>query len=412
MATQFAAAPRFSKRRGRALKHMLKHYARRIKHAFGAYVSPWGWAVGATAAISLTLFPVLRWHELLALGIVATVMLAAAIALSLGNTRFDAHIKASSQRVTVGDSMRIIVDINNTGKTATTHARGDLPLGETHERFTIPMLASGQSKRTELSFRTVSRAVLTVGPLRVRKGDPFGLIRHEKQLGERLTIFIHPQTVRLNTLNAGIPRDLEGQPSGHIVDDDLDFYGLREYTPGDDVRNVHWLSSAKAGSLMIRQYEATKRTDTSLTIGVDPNDYATAQEFEMAVSIHASIGVKCLSQDRPVFTHAGQSFTRPRNAMELLDQASGITPDREDNPNLAVNTLTHAPDASFYFFTVGSLKGLDHIKRMTKALPRSARCVVLQAHLGANRTIKQFNNFTLATVGELDDLPIIMGVLA
>ena len=36
----------------------------------------------------------------------------------------------------------------------------------------------------------------------------------------------------LNALNAGIPRDLEGQPSGEVVDDDLDFYGLREYEPG------------------------------------------------------------------------------------------------------------------------------------------------------------------------------------
>ncbi|MBT1174523.1 DUF58 domain-containing protein [Bifidobacterium sp. LC6] len=408
MATPFVATSQFSRRYGRKLKRLARH----VKRAFTAYVSPWGWAVAAAAVLALALFPVLGWYELLTFGIMATVMLVAAIVLSLGNTRFDAHISTSNRRVTVGDSMHVTVDIDNTGKTATTNARGDLPIGDVHERFNIPMLAPGQSKRTELSFRTVSRAVLDIGPLRIRKGDPFGLIRHEKQLAERITVFIHPKTVRLNTLNAGVPRDLEGQPSGQIVDDDLDFYGLREYVPGDDVRNVHWLSTAKTGSLMIRQYEATRRTDTSLTIGVDPDDYASAEEFEMAVSIHASIGVKCLMQDRPVTVHAGSTHTSPRNPMELLDSASGIAPDREDNPNLSVNTLAHDSDASFYFFTVGSLKDLDHIKRMTRALPQSARCVVIQASSGSNRSIKQFNTFTLATVGELNDLPIIMGVLA
>ena len=277
------------------------------------------------------------------------------------------------------------------------------------------------------------RVRIAVAPHSPYTVSPENLLRG-KELADRITVFIHPRTVRLDTLNAGVPRDLEGQPSGQIVDDDLDFYGLREYEPGDDVRNVHWLSSAKTGTLMIRQYEATRRTDTSVTISVNPDEYVNGEEFEMAVSIHSSIGVKCLLQDRPLFCHAGNAHGQPRNAMEFLDNASAIEPDREDNPNLAEGTLKHSPDASFYFFTVGSLKDIEQIKRMTLALPRSATgfglptdsssrwvrlalprsasCVVLQASAGANRGIRRFANFTLATIGDLDDLPLIMGVLA
>jgi hypothetical protein len=391
---------------------MRKRAVKRIRHFFTSYVSPLGWAVTGSGLACLIAFLPLGWHELLVFGIAAVVMMLAAIALSLGNTRFDATISVSSRRVTVGDTVSVVVDIDNTGRTPTTNARGDLPIGDAHERFGIPMLAPGQAKQTNVEFRTVSRAVLPVGPLKIRKGDPFGLVRHEKELAECITVFIHPKTVRLNTLNAGVPRDLEGQPSGQIVDDDLDFYGLREYEPGDDVRNVHWLSSAKTGALMIRQYEATRRTDTSVTVSVNPDEYATSEEFEMAISIHASIGVKCLLQDRPLYSHAGGTHTSPRNAMAFLDDSSTIEPDRDDNPNLAEGTLQHSPDASFYFFTVGSLKEIDQIKRMTMALPRSANCVVLQTVAGANRGIKRFANFTLATIGELDDLPLIMGVLA
>ena len=357
-------------------------------------------------------FPLVRWHELLAIAAVALMMILCAIVLSLGNTGFKASIAVSRRRVTVGDDVHVTVDIDNPGRTPTTTARGDLPLGEAHERFGIPMLAPGQSKQTDIEFTTVSRAVLTVGPLNIRKGDPFGLVRHEKALAERITVYIHPNIVRLNTLNAGVARDLEGQPSGQIVDDDLDFYGLREYEPGDDVRNVHWLSSAKTGSLMIRQYEATRRTDTALTISVNPDDYIDSQEFELAVSVHASIGVQCLQQNRPVTAHAGSTHAIPRNATEFLDGCSGIDPDIDDNPNLAQTTLEHAPDASFYFFTVGRLKTIDDIKHMVLALPRSATCVVLQAATGQPRAIKRYSDFTLATVGDLNDLPMIMGVLA
>lgn len=267
--------------RRRTIQRSLRRLKHRIKRLATSYVSPLGWAVAALAVASLVAFVLLGWHELLAMAVVFAVMLAAAVMLSLGNTSFQATIDVSSRRVTVSDTVKVDVCVDNPGRTPTTSARGDLPIGDNHERFAIPMLAAGQSRQTTVEFTAVSRAVLPIGPLSIRKGDPFGLIRHEKKLVDQINVFIHPQTVLLSTLNAGIPRDLEGQPSGEIVDDDLDFYGLREYEPGDDVRNVHWLSSAKTGSLMIRQYEATRRTDTALTISVNPDDYIDSHSYSL-----------------------------------------------------------------------------------------------------------------------------------
>lgn len=399
-------------RRTRAFQRSLRRIGRRAGRLVTSTVSPLGWLVIVLAIASGVTFARLGWHELLAMAVVFATMVVCAIAMSLGNTAFKASIAVSRRRVTVSDTVDVEVSVDNPGRTPTASARGDLPIGGHHERFTIPILAAGQSRHTSVQFTAVARGVLPVGPLSIRKGDPFGLIRRERRLAEHIDVFIHPRTVMLDTLNAGIPRDLEGQPSGEIVDDDLDFYGLREYEPGDDVRNVHWLSSAKTGSLMIRQYEATRRTDTALTIGVDPNDYRDAGEFELAVSVHASIGVQCLQQGRPVTAHAGIMHTTPRHATEFLDGCSAITPDIDDNPNLAQGTLVHAPDATFYFFTVGGLKPIDVIKRMTLALPASATCVVLQTVPGQPRGIKRYAGFTLATVGDLTDLPIIMGVLA
>ena len=109
---------------------------------------------------------------------------------------------------------------------------------------------------------------------------------------------------------------------------------------------------------------------------------------------------------------AGDDHTTPRNATTFLDSCSAIEPDLDDNPNLAQGTLDYAADASFYYFTVGRLKDVDEIKHMALTLPRSATCVVLQAAVSQQRAIRRFPNFILATVGDLNDLPMIMGVLS
>ncbi|NBH70383.1 DUF58 domain-containing protein [Bifidobacterium pseudolongum] len=374
-------------------------------------MSPLGWATIACAAICLTLFATLGWHEMLAAGLVCVAMLLAALVLSLGNTSFHASIDVSQRRVSVHDTVHVQVTVENPGATPTASARADLPMGDEHERFGIPMLASRQSKRTTVSFTAIQRAVLPIGPLMIRKGDPFGLMRHERRLAERVTVYIHPTVVALGMLHAGIPRDLEGNPTGDIVDDDLDFYGLREYEPGDDVRNVHWLSSAKTGTLMIRQFEATRRTDTSLSLGVNPDDYVDAGEFELAVSAHASIGVQALREDRPLYAHVGATHTNPANPMVFLDECSAVEPRLGDERNLAQGALAFTPDASLYCFTVGSLKPLDDIRRMASTLPQSARVVVVQTAPGATRGLRDFGDFTLATIGELNDLPLVMGAM-
>ena len=273
-------------RRRTATVRTLRRIRHRAKRLLTSYISVPGWTVIALAIISATAFLMLGWHELLAMAVAFTAMMICAVVLSLGNTTFNATIDVSRRRVTVSDKVAVNVCVDNPGRTPTASARGDLPIGDDHERFTIPMLAAGQSRITTVEFTAVSRDILPIGPLSIRRGDPFGLVRRERRLTKQITVFIHPRTVALNTLSAGVPRDLEGQPSNEIVDDDLDFHGLREYAPGDDVRNIHWLSSAKTGTLMIRQYEATRRTDTSLTISVNPHDYAHSQEFELAVSVH------------------------------------------------------------------------------------------------------------------------------
>lgn len=146
------------------MQRSLRRIKHRIKRLVTSYVSPLGWAVTGLTIASLIAFTILSWHELLTMAIVFACMMVAAIMLSLGNTSFTATIDVSSRRVTVSDTVKVDVCVDNPGRTPTTSARGDLPIGDSHERFSIPMLAAGQSRQTTVEFTAVSRAVLPVGP--------------------------------------------------------------------------------------------------------------------------------------------------------------------------------------------------------------------------------------------------------
>ena len=163
-------------RRARAIRRSIRRIRRPVARLVTSTVSPLGWTVIVLAIASAVAFTRLGWHELLAMAVALTTMVVCAISMSLGNTAFAATIDVSDRRVTVSDTVNIIVSVDNPGRTPTASARGDLPIGEHHERFTIPILAAGQSKQTTVQFTAINRAVLPVGPLSIRKGDPLSLI--------------------------------------------------------------------------------------------------------------------------------------------------------------------------------------------------------------------------------------------
>lgn len=392
--------------------------------AIRKYVSPLGWAVAGMFVLTLALFLCLGWVEMLAFALVCATLLVSSAVLSVGNTAFSATLSVSNTRVSVNQTMHAMVTVSNPSTSVTASASGDLPISQSsyerrderhHERFAIPSLGARQSKQTAIPLTATHRSVVTVGPLSVRKGDPFGLVRREHRLTEQIRVYIHPDIVPLRTLHAGIIRDLEGNPSDDLVNDDLSFFGLREYEYGDDVRNVHWLSTAKTGTLMIRQFEATRRTDSSVSLDVAAFSYASAEEFELAVSVFASIGVQCVAERRALYAQSGRLHVQPRKPADFLDTCSEIEPDVRAStmlPNLAREALLACDKASLYCFVAGSAHEVDDLRRLGAAIPNSATCVVVQVVAGASSAVRTLPECVFVTVGVLDDLPLLAEVLS
>ena len=98
----------------------------------------------------------------------------------------------------------------------------------------------------------------------------------------------------------GFVRDLDGEESTKRTASDLSFHTLREYVPGDDRRFIHWKSTARNGTLQVREFLQTHRSLVAVVLSGSSADYHWAarrndhallkmrsadDEFEVAVEL-------------------------------------------------------------------------------------------------------------------------------
>jgi uncharacterized protein (DUF58 family) len=100
-------------------------------------------------------------------------------------------------------------------------------------------------------LETPRRGLVTVGPLVVRSLAPLGLATVVREVGQVRQLRVLPRPVRLDTLPRGTRRAATGQDE-RVELGGTDLVGLHEYVPGDDLRRLHWASSARTGTLMVR----------------------------------------------------------------------------------------------------------------------------------------------------------------
>jgi uncharacterized protein (DUF58 family) len=149
--------------------------------------------------------------------------------------------------------------------------------------------------------------VVPIGPVRVTRGDPLGLVRLARTYGGVAKVWVHPRIHLLRAVPAGVSRSLDGRvdkvPHGTIT-----FDSLREYVVGDELRRVHWRSSAKVGELMVREQLDT--SEPTIVVLLDDRASAhpqikngVAESFEAACEAAASIVAAAVREDLPVGLH-------------------------------------------------------------------------------------------------------------
>ena len=373
-----------------------------------------GWTLAAVAVVALVPGAVFGWGELTAVGLGAAVVLASAVPFVLTRPVYDVAVELAAHRVRVGERAVGRLVVRGAGRRTSPVTRVHLPVGTARPEFRMPRLAPGEEHDELFTVPTVRRAVLTLGPVTSVRSDPLGAVRREVAWTEPELLYVHPRVVALDSEATGILRDLEGLPTQDLADDDMSFHALREYAAGDDLRHVHWVSTARTQTLMIRQFEQTRRSHVLVVLSTDLADYVDDDEFELAVSIAGSVGRETLRAGKTltVLTHDGvlafrgeRSFMDALSGIEARAAASGIA-------GAARAIASSAPGASVVVFVTGFAGALADLRSASLRAPITARSVAVRAARGEKPARRAIGDLTFADVAELEQLPAAMRAVA
>ena len=294
--------------------------------------------------------------EVVAIGI-ATLPLLASFATKRGAQRIAVRRRLSDVRITPGSRVTVTLDAENRSPVGTSFLlledRLPAPLGRA-ARLVIGGIPARGHEQATYTLIPQSRGRYVLGPLIVDVSDPFALTRLRLEFEEREELLVAPE---IEDLGAA-PDPASGPSFGasrarQLFRTGEEYYTMRSYQEGDDLRRIHWPSVARTGELMIRQDESTRRS--SGLIFLDTRATALGRThtpaFERGVSAAASVGV--LLARRGFVLRLGTTELPAASLSEerFLDALTGISHAevRSIGPALAHLRSGSSPDTSLVF---------------------------------------------------------------
>lgn len=391
----------------------------RALRAVSAVVTPLGWTIAVLVPLVLAAGYSWGWTELVVLGALGVTLAIVALVYLVGRVRLTVELAPPSSRVAVGDDATARVRVGNPSGRRAFSLVVDVPVGASVVPVSIPSLPPGTSLDRDLVVPTARRGRVALGPVRTVRADPIGLVRRELVWTEPLEIIVHPRTIDIHSTSSGLVRDLEGQPTRDLTPADIAFHALREYVPGDDRRHIHWKSTAKTGTFMVRQFEETRRSHLVVALSVASIDFGSDAEFELAVSVTGSLGTRAVRDGRDVSVVV--SAVTPefaKRAVVALRSLATLTPSRllddlalvEHSPaalgilDVARLAGEDARGVSVAFLVVGSTVTPARLRTAASAFPPSVEVVALLCDPDTVPGRRQLGGFTVITLGSLADL--------
>jgi len=284
-------------------------------------------------------------------------------------------------------------------------------VGRGEAEFDIPALAPGAEHEELFAVPTARRAVIVAGPAVSVRGDQLGLLRRRVRWADPVELFVHPRTALLAPSAAGLVKDLEGQVTSTLSNNDLAFHALRPYEPGDDRRYVHWRTTARTGTLMVRQFQETRRSDLVLLHSADRAAYASDDEFELAVSITASIGVQVVREGTRARVISEQIELRTATVTTLLDDSCRIEP--VDDRTRSLRDFARVATArigtpSVVIVVTGSAVPTPQLRAVEAVFGTDTELIALRADFGGEPRLSTLSRVRVMTIGELSDLPKLL----
>ncbi len=315
-------------------------------------------AAGGAAVVCAVLF---GQRDLLRVGVLVLVLpLLCAVVVARTRFRLSSSRRLEPARLAVGSDAKVVLRLENVSRlpTGVLLAEDRIPyLLGTRPRFVLERVEPRGTREVEYPVHCEVRGRYPIGPLSIRLTDPFGMCELERAFASRDVLVVTPVVQPLPWVALGGEWAGSGESRSRSLaaagEDDV---ATREYRQGDDLRRVHWRSTARHGELMVRREEQPWESRAVLLLdtraGAHRGDGPTSS-FEAAVSVAASVGVHLgrggFSVDLVTDTGArlgGAGGDDPGGSQDdqLLDALAVLEPSYGSSLRPAARTLRHAGD--------------------------------------------------------------------
>ncbi|MFN8183643.1 MAG: DUF58 domain-containing protein [Candidatus Nanopelagicales bacterium] len=227
----------------------------------------------------------------------------------------------------------------------------------------IPPVPPRREVTVSYRFVPLRRGELTLGPVTLERRDPWGLFVRRATSSAQLTVLVHPRVLPVDVTLAGNRIGQEGGTADRDVLGSNQFHTLREYVIGDELRQIHWRSSARVGKLMVKQLVDNPLPRALVLLDNDIRSYRRAEDFEEAVDAAASIGSVIVRAGLPVSLRTtgedgGVEILRVDDLTRLLDALALSDPRVLKVSPPALRQVLLATKSTSFFLVTGPNTGL------------------------------------------------------
>jgi uncharacterized protein (DUF58 family) len=319
----------------RALRRRLAELERRIGITRSGQIA----LVGAVMVWLLAYIVAGNAMYLFAYGIV--LLIGVSYAIAPRRLKLDGQRTGLYPRANEGDRLEVELTLTAHRSVSTFVLEERVPdrLGPT-VKVPITKLTRGAEVTHRYGLRCGRRGVYEVGPLVAVASDPLGLSERETIVTEPFELLVHPRIELVS--DRPLTRQFEDPPIRPPISkpwpSGLEFYGMREYKPGDDLRRIVWRATARTGKVMVREAEQGITDHVTVLLDTDRGAHSRdgddlSESFETAVRATGSLAIRHLREGYQVKVDAnGGPLTRhlrgSTSQLAMLDALARVELDR------------------------------------------------------------------------------------
>lgn len=211
-----------------------------------------------------------------------------------------------------GERIVVVLNVSNAGRLPKFAFEVEDPLPHWLRRveddpLLILSLEPGETGQASYALEADKRGVYALGPARLLASDPMGLSSYTHSLGEASELVVYPTPIPISRsfLEGASSWGWREQANARTRGAGMDFHGVREYQSGDELRRVHWRTTARTGRLAVTEYTQGFMSDAVVALDLNRDAYRDTGEgqdsaLECAVTIAVTVCDDLLRQGNAV----------------------------------------------------------------------------------------------------------------